>query len=56
MTQNGKLQKEINVQSQEMKELCAANGALKENTQEQHTKLLKDTDLQINEVRKFVRD
>ena len=50
--QNGKFQKEMDMQSKEIKDLCVANGALKE----QLSNLLKDIDLQIKEVRKVARD
>ena len=52
IAQNGKLQKDIDVQSKEIKEVYVVNGALKE----QLANLLKDTDLQIKAVRKVVRD
>ena len=50
--QNGKLQKDIDVQSKEIKEVYVVNGALKE----QLANLLKDTDLQIKAVSKVLRD
>jgi len=46
------LQKDIDVQSKEIEDLCVVNGALKE----QLANLLKDTDLKIKEVIKVVRD
>jgi len=42
----------IKSKNNEMKDLCAANGALTEKL----SNLLKDRDLQIKEVRKFLRD
>ena len=48
IAQNGKLLKDMEVQSKEIKDLCVANGAMKE----QLANLLKDTDLHIKAVRK----
>ena len=52
IAQNGKLQKDMDVQSKEMKEVYVLNGVLKVHL----VNLLKDTDLQIKTVRKVGRD
>jgi hypothetical protein len=49
---NGKFQKDMDVQSKEIKEGCVVNGGLKE----QLSNLLKNIDSQIKAVRKVVRD
>ena len=59
IAQNGKFQKEMDIQSKEIKDLCVANGgkdadiaALKEKL----SSLLHATNLQIKTVRKLLRD
>ena len=59
IAQNDKLQKDMDIQSKEIKDLCVANGCLKEKLSsllEKLSSLLQDTNLQIKTVRKLVRD